>query len=731
MYRVWKFIVHINRTYPKLTSVFVALIVLWIDIITDKEIHFPLVYVIPVGLIAWQRQRIPAYVMAVILPILRIGYEFPWGSRAALGVFGLNALIEIAAMVLYAFLVGRISIQTGQLKKTVTTKEFEIDQIRAFTRITGTTIQGRGLSPGMAEGVALIYHPYEYGFYSAPQPIGQKDVETEIDKLDSALKAAIHELHDTQTQFSGNMAVAESALLGVQLAMLNDPGFWEKCKERIRGELIKAEQSVAEEVWKMAAKLEVLEQEILRERGTDIRDIGLRVLRNIRSSRETMRNRLTLLPPHTILVVKELLPSDMLQIDHINLAALVLERNSPASHVAILARTRNIPVVSDIKDAVSLLSTGDRLLVDADTGSVTVAPTRVQEELFTERQSQYATRSLASAQDQVLESITKDGIPIGLYANISRPDEAYMVREYHLQGVGLFRSEFLFLDVAQPPTLDMQIMAYSAVAKMLNPNPVIIRTMDFGGDKVPKFNRNESALVFRTGKRGLAFSLSEKTMFRTQIQAILRSSQAGDIRIMFPMVMGVADLKEARNIISEVAESERLDNLIPIGAMIETPAAVIHFREIVKMVDFISIGTNDLAHFILATDRQSQGSQSEPAFLHPSVLRATQHVIRIALEQGIGLSVCGEAAGDPASVCLLIGMGVRNLSLNPFRAAGVRRFLQQMTLEKMERLAKEALGFTTLDEVMHVMSNLIHDFETGYPKPSSPAYEVQVEGLSL
>jgi phosphoenolpyruvate-protein phosphotransferase (PTS system enzyme I) len=711
MQRTLRFVVQINKINPKLTGVFVALIVLWLDIITDKEIHFPLVYVIPIGLVAWQRQRIPAYLMAVTLPLLRIGYEFPWGSSASIGVFGLNVLIEIAAMILYAFLVGRIAVQTGQLKKTITTKELEIDQMRAFTRITGTTIQGRGLSPGMIEGVVWIYKPTENELSFAHKPIGQKDVETEIDKLDNALKAAIHELDDTQSQLTGKMAAAESALLGVQLAMLNDPGFWKKCKERIRGELIKAEQSVAEEVRKMATKLEGLEQEILRERGADIRDIGLRVLRNIRSPSETIPNRLALLPPHTILVAKELLPSDMLQIDHVNLAALVLEHNSPASHVAILARTRNIPAVSDIKHAVSLLSTGDRLLVDADAGSVTVAPTRVQEELFTERQNQYTMRSLTSSQTQVLESVTKDGVPIGLYANISRPDEAHMVREYHLEGVGLFRSEFLFLDVAQAPTLDMQIMSYSAVAKMLNPNPVIIRTMDFGGDKVPKFNRTESALAFRTGKRGLAFSLSEKAMFRTQLQAILRSSKAGDIRIMFPMVMGVADLKEARNIITEVAESERLDNLIPIGAMIETPAAVIHFHEIAKMVDFISIGTNDLAHFILATDRQSQDSPSEPAFLHPSVLRATQHVVRIALEQGIGLSVCGEAAGDSASVCLLIGMGVRNLSMNPFRAAGVRHFLRQMTLEKMESVTKDALAVTTPNEVQQITSDALRELD--------------------
>ena len=300
---------------------------------------------------------------------------------------------------------------------------------------------------------------------------------------------------------------------------------------------------------------------------------------------------------------------------------------------------------------------------------------------------------------------------IGLYANISRADEAHLVPEYRLEGVGLFRSEFLFLDVAQPPDLDMQVAAYSAVARMLNPCPVVIRTMDFGGDKIPRFNRAESDLALRMGKRGLAFSLTEKTMFRTQIQAILRAAQVGDVRIMFPMVMGVADLREARNFVDEVIETEQVAKRISIGAMIETPAAVIQFREIVKMVDFVSIGTNDLAHFILATDRQSQESPGAIAFLHPSVLRATEQVVRTALKQGMGLSVCGEAAGNPASVCLLVGMGVRDLSMNPFQAARIRRFLRQMTLEQMEAAVREALGVTTPEEVQQIVATALRGTE--------------------
>ncbi len=711
MRRALRFVEKISKKHPKLSVVIFAVLVLWIDIISGQEIQFPLVYVFPVGLAAWRSQRYLAYALAMMLPVLRIGYEFPWGTNASLVIAGLNALIEIAAMALYAYLVGRSAAQTKQLQTTVKTRDSEVSQLRAFTRMTSATLQGRGLSPGMVEGVAWIHLPSGSELTSARHPIAQDDVEAEINRLDQALAAAIRDLDKQPRHLSDDMAAAESALLDVHLAMLNDAEFWNMCRRRVREELICIDQVVAEEVRGMAEMLEGLEHEVMRERGADIRDIGRRVLRNLGDSGESPANRLASLPPHTILVARELLPSDMFQLDLVNLAALVTERNSPASHVAILARARNIPVVSDIKDVMELLATGDRLLVDAQAGTVIVAPTRIQSELFAERRSRHALHETVAPESAAPEPTTKDGVRIGLYANISRPDEAQLVSEYGLDGVGLFRSEFLFLDVAQPPTLDEQVAAYSAVARAIHPSGVVIRTMDFGGDKIPKFNCPESELSFRMGKRGLAFSLTEKTMFRTQLQAILRSARDGDVRILFPMVTGVAGPREARQPVAAVIEAEQVTRRVVIGAMIETPAAVIQIREIVKMVDFVSIGTNDLAHFILATDRQAQESPGALAFLHPSVLRATEHVVRTALNQGIGLSVCGEAAGNAAPVCLLVGMGVRNLSMNPFQATRIRHFLQQMTLEKMQGVASDALAAMTLQEVQQITATALREAE--------------------
>jgi len=588
------------------------------------------------------------------------------------------------------------------LRRTITAKEQKISQLQIFARMKGTTLRGRGLSQGMAEGKALIYTPADSDLPAAHQHISQADVEAEIKRLDIALAAAIKELDITQKHLAGDVKSEENALLKVHMAMINDIGFWNNCRQRVRNEMVKIEHVIAEEVKGMSESLEALKHEIMRERGADIRDIGRRVLRHIRNNGDTEPNRLASLPPNTILVAKELLPSDIFDLDKTNLAAIVTEHNSPSSHVAILARHRNIPAISDIKDATMLLAAGDHLLVDADLGTVTVEPTEIQKEFFAARRKRYIPHKPPAEHDSIKENATKDGVRIGLLANISREDEACLVSEYKLEGVGLFRTGFLFLDVPHPPDLDTQAKIYSAVARMLNPLPVVIRTMDFGGDKIPSFNNPESDMVLRTGKRGLAFSLAEKNMFRTQIRAILRAARAGNVRIMFPMVMGVEDLREAIKFVDEAIETEQSETPISIGAMIETPAAVIQIRDIVKMVDFVSIGTNDLTNFILTTDRHSQKSHLATAFLHPSVLRATRDVVQTAIEEGVDLSVCGDSAANPISACLLVGMGVRNLSMNPFQTPPIRQFLRQTPIKQMETMAKDALEAMTPQEVQQI-----------------------------
>jgi phosphoenolpyruvate-protein phosphotransferase (PTS system enzyme I) len=694
----------ITQNNPAVTCILIALATLAVDFVTGRSIRFPLVYLLPIGIAAWVGEKKLAYALSVLLPLVRVVFEVLWDIPELLLIESLNTAIEVLALVFYVYFLGLEGTQTRKMEKAITTKDEEMQHLRAFTRMVGRTLQGRAISPGLVDGVATLYLPENEVFFGKLK-ISRDDVESEVNRLDSALAASIRELENVRERFDRRMSDEEIALVEVHQAMLSDPSLAERCRRRVREDLVKAEKAVVTEVRDIEARILELKQEYMRERSADVRDIGRRVLRNLRNPEEGTPHLLASLPPETILVAEELLLSDFLQMDPINVAAIVTEKTGPASHVAILARARQIPAVCDIKDATLLLASGDRLLVDAEVGTVTVSPTQVQASRFGLRKTQSNLSVTAPLQKDVPPCVTKDGVAIGLHANISRPDEAAIILEFQLDGVGLFRSEFLFLNVAQPPDLETQTAAYSEVAAMLDPLPIVIRTMDLGGDKLPLFDRIGNEMAFRTGLRGLAYSLNEKTLFRTQLQAILRASQVGNVRIMFPMVMGVADLREARRLVDEVCRTEQLSERPPIGAMIETPSAVFAIEGILDYVDFVCIGTNDLAHFILAMERGAQGNSEVLPFLHPSVLRATEQIIGAATRRGVTVSVCGEAAGDPAVACLMVGMGVRDLSMNPFLSVHVRHAICQLKLDRARIVAEEVLHAATPGEVQEIIAS--------------------------
>ena len=608
---------------------------------------------------------------------------------------------------------GRNGIETLCVGSDITDrkrKELDMERIqrdlRAFARTMGTSLHGRPVSPGLEEGVALLYHAPE-SLIARAHPISPADVDSELGRFDTAMTASVLELEKLREHFMSQLAEKETGIIDVHLAMLKDASFAEKCKRRVRDYLVKVEHAVADEVKDLEAVLLGLKQEVMRERSADVRDISRRVLSNLRGPSEPLPRPLVSLPPNTILVAERLLPSDTLELDRPNLAALVTELDGPSSHVAILARAMGIPAVCDVSKATLLLATGDHLLVDAETGTVTVAPTKTQMARFKARKAQYAALVTNREQAQTRDCVSRDGISLRLYANIGRPDEINLVTENRLEGVGLFRSEFLFLDVDDPPSLEAQREVYASVARVLNPHPVVIRTMDLGGDKIPLFAKNEKDLKLRMGRRGLAYSLAENNLFQTQIRAILQASQGGNIRIMFPMVMDVAEMKEARRQVEELASVEAPGKKLLIGAMIETPAAVFEIHEILEVADFVSIGTNDLTHYILARDRSGPELAGPSAFLHPSVLRATDQIVRAAKEHAVEVSVCGEAASDPITAFLLMGMGVRDLSMSPLLAARVRQALQLISVREAEQAVGEALAAATTQDVKNIVSTAL------------------------
>jgi phosphoenolpyruvate-protein phosphotransferase (PTS system enzyme I) len=699
------------RNYPGMASILIAFLTLLIDFATGREVRFPLLYLVPIGMASWMGRPKLAYALSVLLPLLRISFEVAWNVPELLPVESLNAAVEILALALYVLLIGRKAVEARRLKKDITSKDEDMQYFRTFTRLVGTTLQGRGISPGLADGVAMIFRP-DHGLTPGDPGISPSKVKFELARFDEALALSIQELNNVRQELGHQKHEVVTGLLEMRLAMLDDPAFQKKCKGRVEGDLVRIESAVLAEIQEMETRLNGLKQEYMRERSADIRDLGHQILRNLRTLEDKTSKSLTLLPPGTILVAEELLLSDVMLIDPLNLVAIVTEKTGSASHVAILARDRNIPAVSDIEDATILLVSGDRLLVDAEKGTVTVAPSLAQATHFATRKMQSALIASSDERLPIQPCVTKDGTGVELQANIGFPDEAGVILEYRLDGVGLFRSEFLFIEAEQPPSLESQIAAYSEVAAMLNPLPVIIRTMDLGGDKIPRFNRTAGSLTRYVGLRGLAYSLSEKTMFRTQIFAILRAAQRGNVKIMFPMVMGFADFSEARHLVEEIFRKERLQTCPQIGAMIETPAAAFNIKEILGIADFICIGTNDLTHSILAMDRGIPGLPGILAFLRPSVLKATQHIIREAVNKAVAVSVCGEAASDPTIACLLVGMGVRSLSMNPFQVAGVRHSLRQIAVKEAESFVEEVLAANTPKDIQEIF--------TSWPNKTAP-----------
>ncbi|MBN2035216.1 MAG: phosphoenolpyruvate--protein phosphotransferase [Chitinispirillaceae bacterium] len=688
----------IIQKQPIVFGIIVMIAVLFTDYMLGPIIRIPLLDIAPLLLMTWLGRTVIAYAFAALLSFSNICFAFLWPVPNILHVELINALFEMCSLSLFVF----ISSNARKMLKVIAIQRGNIQSFHDFTSMIGTTLQGRAVAPGIAEGTAMIFMS---ATPSGPDRvrINRSEVETEKRRIVRAISATADELNHFRKKLEARSANEEVAFLDVRITMLGDSRLVQDCHRIISEELRSAEYAIIAVISRMEQVFQKHAKAFMRARSSDIHELGLQLLNKLRVSEDSLPHVLSSVKPGTIVVSDELLLFDALQMDPVNIAAIITEKTGPASHVAMLARARGIPAVCDIFNATNQFSEGITLLVDGNTGSVIMAPTAKQ----TERFSLYKHRlhqARAPRSDRPCE--TKDGMKIDLYANIGHPDESAIVLEYGLNGVGLFRSEYLFLHAAQPPDLDTQTAAYSEVAAMLNPRPVTIRTMDLGGDKIPRFDGNEASTILRTGVRGLAFSLAEGNLFHIQITAIVRAAQKGNVRILFPMVTGSSELRQARRIVEDILRKETLDNRLLIGVMIETPSALFDLDAIMKEADFLSIGTNDLTYSILNLDRRSHGHSLVNSFCNPSVVRATNHIVQSARKHGKPVNVCGEAASDPAVACLMIGLGLRNLSVNPFSVSRLCFAINQISIDEMNGLSEAALKAETESEILKLLSSV-------------------------
>ena len=549
-------------------------------------------------------------------------------------------------------------------------------------------LQGFPVSPGYARGWAYVYGvslPAVPHYHIAPAL-----TDSERRRLENAFRLSAEDLTRLRHVVEAELGRSEAEIFDAHLGLLNDAGFIDRIGNLVQQERINAEWATEKTVAEAAAALAAPGNPYLRERAVDFHDLGQRVLRHLaRHGRTPLVN----LPAGSVLVARQLLPSDLLEVDRAHLVGIVTEIGGETGHAAILARALGIPAITGVTDATRLIASGMELLVDGISGAVWTTPTAQQSERFTRSSLQYEASFSGMDTAEALGRTTRDGIRIAINANIGRAHEAEAVGRYRLDGVGLFRTEYLFLDEPEAPPFDKHVAVYRNVIEQLGERPIVIRTLDLGGDKLPRFLRPHHQANPTLGLRGLRFSLSSgRALFETQVSAILRiAAQHDDVRILLPMVLGPGDFSAALSIIDGLSRRQRLRHRPKVGAMIETPAAVMTIEEILKLADFASLGTNDLTQFMLAADRNTLEVIQDHTVLHPAVLRAIRLVADAGARQRKAVCVCGEAAADPEVAALLVGLGIRELSMSPVVSTRVRQRIVTLDSREAQTLARTAL----------------------------------------
>jgi len=562
-------------------------------------------------------------------------------------------------------------------------------------------VQGISASHGIAYGTVFVYLQSDVEVPSY-QVDAEKRVE-EVARFDKALLTTRRQIAKIQDEVEKNLGKDEALIFDAHLLVLED--------QALIGETIREFETTGRNIETCFNKISAryiqafseIDDEYLRERAGDIRDVAQRVLQNLLGQAE---NSLSKLAEKRIVVANDLSPSDSASIDRSAALGIVTDSGSKTSHAVIVARSMRVPAVVGVRDLTKRVKTGDWLLVDGYEGIVIVNPT--EQTLFRYGKIQSEKKSF---EQRLLEAnrqpaVTLDGVEVPLQANIEKVDEVALVKDYFAQGVGLFRTEYLFLNSARIPSEQEQFLAYKTVAEGLAPLPVVIRTLDLGGDKPLAGNPDlfpKEANPFM-GFRAIRFCLEHKEIFKDQLRAILMASAFGKVRLMYPMISGAEELAQANAVLTECKEELKARGLafdpdIEVGAMIEIPSAAATTDLLARSCDFFSIGTNDLIQYLLAIDRGNDRIAHLYEPTHPAVLRTLKHIVDEAHRAKVPVSVCGEMAGDPVLVPLLLGLGVDALSMTPPLLPAVKYLIRAMTMTDARDLAASALMLSSAGEI--------------------------------
>ena len=568
-------------------------------------------------------------------------------------------------------------------------------------------LRGLAVSPGIGLGEARLSESVV--FTSRRETISDNQVPDELKRLHRAFERTKEELRKLKAYIEKQMGKDQAFIFDAHLMILDDPMLISNLEKVITDEKVKAEWAITTVNNQFVSLFESLSDEYFQERKTDISDVLARVYRHLERKREKKED----LDKPVILVARELLPSEAaVYLSQKNVMGVVLDMGGMTSHTAILARSLGIPAVVGLHDASLKVKTGDFIIVDGNDGEVIINPSRAIKREFNSKKERYQNYKKELKKIARLKSLTMDGVDFVPLANIELPEELETAFSFGAEGVGLFRSEFIYLRRPTLPSEEDHLSIYRQMARKTYPRPVYIRTIDIGGEKSLPWLNIEKEPNPALGLRAIRFSLRNRELFRTQIRAILKASDRHNVRLMVPMITELEEVVELKTIVEEVKYELRqnkipFDEEIPIGVMIEVPGAAVLIDSIIQEVDYVSIGTNDLIQYYLAVDRGNEAVSYLFKPHHPAVLQLLAHVIKTVNKAGKEVTVCGEMAADPLSAIILLGMGLRHFSMNPIFIPRVIKALQEVETRTVQEAVKQALKLKTATAVEEFMIEAI------------------------
>ena len=559
-------------------------------------------------------------------------------------------------------------------------------------------IQGISGSRGVAVG--NVYRYIQEEIVIPDYTVAEDKVEEEIGMFAAAMAATLKQLDTIRQKALDEMGPEEAAIFEAHMQIAQDPSLSDGIKSLVESSHTNVVAATAQTIETFANIFLGMEDAYMRERGADIKDIGDRLMRNMLG----MNPRgLSHISGEVILVAQDLAPSDTASLDKNVVKGIVTAAGGPTSHAAIMARTLEIPAVMGVGDIESFVD-GDKAVVLGTDGIVEINPSDADWDEYTNQAAAFQEELKRLRESANLEATTTDGHHVELFGNIGKAKDAKNALTMGAQGIGLYRTEFLYMENDELPAEDVQFEEYKKVAQDMKGKPVIIRTMDIGGDKELKCLDLPSEMNPFLGYRAIRISLNRPDIFKVQLRALLRASAFGDIHIMYPMIASVEEVKQANAMLDEckeelTAEGKEFNKDIKVGIMIEVPAAAVISPILAKYVDFFSIGTNDLCQYTLAVDRMNEaiGSLYQP--LHPGVIRLIKHVIDASHEQGKFTGMCGELASDPVATMILLGLGLDEFSMTASSIPLIKNILRSVSKAECEEVANKALTMDTAEEI--------------------------------